>query len=75
MYAGCVAGALKKTDYIDKISNAGFKDISIVKEDPVRITDYIGSDKVISDLAEEMTEEEISNVDNAIVSIKISAIK
>ncbi len=75
MYSGCIAGALKKEDYIDKISKAGFNQIEIIKEDAVQISDYIGSDKVISELAKDMSEEEIKNIDKAVVSIKISARK
>lgn len=75
MYAGCVAGALKRDDYIAKIRNAGFKDISIIKEDPVRFLDYLGSDKVVSDVIENMSEKEIEEINSAVVSIKISAKK
>jgi len=75
MYAGCVAGALKRDDYIAKIKNAGFKDVSIIKEDPVRFLDYLGSDKVVSDIVEHMSQEEIEEVNSAVVSIKISARK
>lgn len=75
MYSGCIAGALKKDDYINKISKAGFSQIDIVKEDTVQVSDYIGSDKVISELAKDMSEEEIKNIDKAVVSIKISARK
>ncbi len=39
MYAGCVAGALKKEDYLDSIRKAGFSNISIVKEKPMTIPD------------------------------------
>ena len=75
MYAGCVSGALMKTDYLDKIRSAGFKSVDVVKEDAVCISDYIGSDKIVSELAEDMTSEEVSNIDKAIVSIKVSAKK
>lgn len=75
MYAGCIAGALKKEDYINKIRNAGFKSVNIVKEDPVRLSDYIGSDKVISGIANDVSNEEISAVNKAVISIKIWAAK
>ncbi|MGA2775363.1 MAG: arsenite methyltransferase [Candidatus Omnitrophota bacterium] len=75
MYAGCVAGALKRDDYIAKIKNAGFKDISIIKEDPVRFLDYLGSDKVVSNIIENMSEKEIEEINSSVVSIKISAKK
>ncbi|MFC1508077.1 arsenite methyltransferase [Candidatus Omnitrophota bacterium] len=75
MQAGCIAKALKKEDYIHKIKNAGFKDINIIKEDQVRVSDYIGSDKVISELADNMSKEEIDAIDKTVVSIKVSAVK
>ncbi|MFH1752798.1 MAG: arsenite methyltransferase [Candidatus Omnitrophota bacterium] len=75
MYAGCIAGALKREDYIDKIKKAGFKNVVVVKEDPVRISDYIGSDKAISDIAKDMSKTEIENIDKAVSSVKISAYK
>jgi len=75
MQAGCIGKALRKEDYIDKIKNAGFKDIKIIKEDAVRISDYIGSDKVITGIASNLSDEEIKAIDKAVVSIKISAVK
>lgn len=75
MYAGCVAGALKRNDYIAKIKNAGFKNVSVIKEDPVRFLDYLGSDKIVSDIIKDMPNEEIEEINSAIISIKISAKK
>lgn len=75
MYAGCIAGALKKDDYLNKIAAAGFGDVDILGEDPVHISDYVGSDKVLSSIAQNMTSEEIDNIDKTVVSIKISAKK
>jgi SAM-dependent methyltransferase len=39
MYAGCVAGALKKEIYLKNIRKAGFSKISVVKEKPMTIPD------------------------------------
>jgi len=75
MYSGCIAGALKKEDYIGKMRKAGFKDVVVVKEDPVRISNYIGSDKSISAIAKDMSKDEIENIDKAVSSVKISAYK
>jgi arsenite methyltransferase len=33
-WAGCIAGALKKGDYLDKIADAGFKDVKVVSQKP-----------------------------------------
>jgi len=75
MYAGCVAGALKKKDYLDKIRKAGFSGIEIIKEDPVRFTDYLGSDKVVSNMIAGMPKEDIDLIDTTVVSVKVFARK
>jgi len=75
MYAGCIAGALKRDDYINKIKKAGFRKVDIVKEDPVNILNYIGCDKIISNMTKDISEEEIKRINKAVISIKISAVK
>lgn len=41
MYAGCVAGAIQKEDYLSLIRNAGFTNIRIQKEKRIEIPDEI----------------------------------
>ena len=41
MYAGCVAGAIQKADYLEYIKDAGFNDITIQKEKPIVMPDDI----------------------------------
>ncbi|WP_421774120.1 arsenite methyltransferase [Gracilimonas sp.] len=41
MYAGCVAGAIQKDDYLGFIKEAGFENITIQKEKPIEIPDDI----------------------------------
>ncbi len=41
LYAGCVSGALQKTEYLDIIKKAGFKGIKIRKQKPVTVPDDI----------------------------------
>ena len=41
MYAGCVAGAIQKTDYLKQIETAGFTNISLQKEKTISIPDDI----------------------------------
>ena len=36
-WAGCIAGALEKQDYLDTIKKAGFRDVMIVGEHPFRV--------------------------------------
>jgi hypothetical protein len=41
MYAGCVAGAIQKEDYLALIEKNGFKNISLQKEKAIQIPDDI----------------------------------
>jgi arsenite methyltransferase len=41
MYAGCVSGAIQKNEYLDIIDQAGFKNISILKEKKIEIPEDI----------------------------------
>lgn len=41
MYAGCVAGASQKDDYLSMITEAGFTNVTIQKEKPIIIPDDI----------------------------------
>lgn len=51
MYAGCVAGAIQKSDYLQLIEDQGFQNIKIQKEKPIVIPDdilgkYLSQDEV-----------------------------
>lgn len=41
MYAGCVAGAIQKTDYLQLIDEKGFTNVAVQKEKTIRIPDEI----------------------------------
>jgi len=53
MYAGCVAGAIQRTDYLEHISDAGFSNVNIQKEKPITIPDDI----LIKYMSQEMINE------------------
>jgi len=51
MYAGCVAGAIQKEDYLAQIEKAGFTNIAVQKVKPIIIPDdilskYLSPDEV-----------------------------
>jgi arsenite methyltransferase len=53
MYAGCVAGAIQKEEYLQLIENRGFKNITVQKEKPIIIpgdilSNYLSRDEVES---------------------------
>ncbi|MCX6296605.1 MAG: arsenite S-adenosylmethyltransferase, partial [Bacteroidetes bacterium] len=41
MYAGCVASAIPKNEYLSYIESAGFKNITLQKEKPIIVPDDI----------------------------------
>ncbi|HMJ47020.1 MAG TPA: arsenite methyltransferase [Ferruginibacter sp.] len=41
LYAGCVSGAIQKTEYLELIEKAGFKNIIVQKDKPINIPDDI----------------------------------
>lgn len=70
MYAGCVASAIQKEDYLNIIKEAGFKNIAVQKEKAIIIPDEI--------LMNYLNEEEIRNHHNSdtkIYSITVYAEK
>ena len=44
MYVGCIAGAIPKNEYMDKILDAGFVSLDVVKETPIDIPNEILSE-------------------------------
>lgn len=70
MYAGCVAGAIQKEDYLDHIQKTGFESITIQKEKPIELPDDI--------LSQYLDEEEIQEFNSGgpgIYSITVFAQK
>jgi arsenite methyltransferase len=70
MYAGCVSGAIQKDDYINIIHQAGFVNISVLKEKRIDIPDeilltYISADELA----------ELKNSELGIYSITVYAEK
>ncbi len=61
MYAGCVAGALQKDDYIGIIKQTGFKNVEIKKTKTITIPDKI--------LAEYLNDEQLSEYNKSGIGI------
>ena len=70
LYAGCVSGAIQKSNYLEIIGETGFANITLQKDKPIIIPDNI--------LANYLTKEEISSYKNGqtkITSITVYAEK
>ncbi len=75
-YVGCIAGASKKSDYLDAIRTAGFKDVKIADE-TVFPTGSMDNDPTVKAIVEEaqITAAQAKKIASSIVSVKVSAVK
>lgn len=75
-YAGCIAGASKKSDYLDAIKTAGFQDVKVVNE-TVFPTENLANDPTLKAIikAAQITPIQIKKLASSIVSIKVSGTK
>ena len=70
MYAGCVASAIQKEDYLNIIKNSGFKNLTLQKEKAIIIPDDI-----LKDYLNETEIDQYKNSDTKIYSITVYAEK
>jgi arsenite methyltransferase len=70
MYAGCVAGAQQKEEYLETIRQAGFSDIQIRKEKQI-----ILPDEILVNYLDEAALKEYKASNLGIFSITVTAIK
>jgi arsenite methyltransferase len=71
LWAGCVAGALKESDYRDKLKAAGFENIEI---EPTRIYSVAQSKEILAEVGLD-SEELAAQVDNKFMSAFVRARK
>ena len=75
-YAGCISGAVQKNKYLELMQKAGFQEVKVIEEKNYPL-EYIISESTLKDIIkmENMTEEEVKEAANIVVSIKVSAVK
>ncbi len=75
-YAGCIAGAKTKDKYLELIRKAGFQEVSIIDEKTYPL-EYIISEDTLEKAIKlsSLTEEELKQTANTVVSVKVSAVK
>ncbi len=76
MYVSCIAGASLKTDYLQTIESAGFKDVKVIDETPFPV-EYMISDPTVQKIVKnlEISPETARDVTSSIVSLKVAAAK
>jgi arsenite methyltransferase len=75
-YTSCVAGAEIKDRYLELIRTAGFRDVRVLSE-KIYPVEYIVSEPEVKEVVDslKMTEEQVRETANSIVSISVSAVK
>ena len=70
-YINCIAGAIKKDDYIGAIKEAGFSEVKIVDETPLPF-ESMGNDPAAKAIIEDLNipVEKLQGIANSVVSIK-----
>lgn len=72
LWAGCIAGALLKTEYEEKLANAGFTDVDI---EPTRVYTRDDAMEIVSGATPEDAEQQLAAIDGAAMSAFIRAKK
>ena len=70
MYAGCVAGALQKEDYLKAINDAGFSNIEIKKTKTVELPDELLKEYLSDDQIEEYKNNQVGIFSITVVASK-----
>ena len=75
-YVGCIAGAIKKEEYIETIRNAGFREIRTIQETPYPV-EVIGNVSIAKEIVEKsgLRRNEIEDLAGSVLSITVCGIK
>lgn len=75
-YVSCISGAMLKDEYLKTIKDAGLKDITIIDE-TVFPVDYMLNDPIAQEVSGKLdiSSQEIKDIADSVVSVKVSAIK
>ena len=75
-YIGCIAGAIRKDEYIEAIQNAGFHEVNIIDETPFTV-DLMANDPIVKMFIETLniSFETIQELNKSIVSLKVKGMK
>ena len=75
-YIGCIAGAMKKAEYLQAIKAAGFEKVKIMSEDVYPLDDFMddpAAKVIMTDL--KITPEQVKDISASIASVKVQGLK
>lgn len=75
-YVGCLAGAIKKEEYLRYIKTAGFSRVDVIQENTYPL-EAMANDVTVQAIQKKsnIRQKDLKNVEQAIASIKVSAVK
>jgi len=75
-YVGCVSGAIRKDEYLQKIEAAGFQDVKVMGETSFSV-EFIVNDPTVKAIIEKtgLPPEKVAEIAGSVVSIKVYGLK
>lgn len=75
-YVGCISGAMMRDEYIEAIREAGFREVKVMDETTFPV-ECMANDPTAQAIINELniTTEDIKDIENSVVSIKVQGIK
>lgn len=74
-YAGCISGAMLKEDYLQAMRDAGFAGVEVLSESGYPIGSINPDTSELATLAAGLPPEDVADAADAVVSVKVRAIK
>ncbi len=74
-YAGCVAGAMLREDYLGAMREAGFKSVEVISQSSYPIGSSNPDASEIAALADGLAAEDVAAAADSVVSVKVRAVK
>ena len=75
-YTGCVAGAIKKEDYLTAIKKSGFGSVKVVEETSFSldcVVNYPSAQETLENL--KMTEDQVKDLSASVASVRVQGVK
>jgi arsenite methyltransferase len=75
-YIGCLSGAIKKDEYLQKIEGAGFQDVKVMGETSFSV-EFIVNDPTVKGIIDQsgLPPEKVTEIAGSVVSIKVYGVK
>lgn len=75
-YIGCVSGAIRRDEYLQKIRDAGFQDVKVMGESSFSV-EFLVNDPIVKTMIDKsgLSPEKVGEIAGSVVSIKVYGVK